>query len=234
MTSFKPINFYEKMDKKLKPVAHNPHYKKHLIKVPFRAIIAGASGAMKTNTALNIIYAMPDTFSKIIVITRNKDEPLYNYAKERIPDMQIYEGLEKLPDLDKDFDKKENALVIFDDLVLEKNQKVIEEFAIRCRKLGVSMMYLTQSWYKTPKIIRQNLSYIILKQIAQTSYLNRILKDYSLGVNKDELQQLYKYATKGENELDKTNFLTIDMDAKPGENFRKNLTPIKYRLEEAE
>jgi hypothetical protein len=220
------INFYEKMDKKLNPKVHNPHFADHGIHLPFRMIIAGSSGAMKTNTALNIINQMPDTFSKIVIITRNANEPLYNFLREKIPDVEIYEGLAKLPELDKDFDKKENSLVIFDDLVLEKKQDVIEEFAIRCRKLGVSMIYITQVWFRVPKTIRQNLNYIILKNIAQSSDLTRILRDYSLGISKEELHGIYKYATKGKSKEDKTNFLMIDIDAAPLKNFRRNLTVI--------
>jgi hypothetical protein len=112
-----PINFYDVMPKKFLKKTHNPHYDKHKIKLPLIMIVAGATGAMKTNTVLNILYNMPDTFSKIVVITRNKDEPLYNYLKEAIPKVEIHEGLQHLPDLDKEFDKKENSLVIFDDLV---------------------------------------------------------------------------------------------------------------------
>lgn len=225
-SKFEPINFYEKMDKKFKPVAVNPHYDKHKIKLPFRMIIAGASSAMKTNTALNIMFVMQDTFHKIVIVTKNKDEPLYNYLKSKEPNVEIYEGLQNLPELDKEFNKKENSLVVFDDLVLEKNQKVIEEFAIRCRKLNVSMMYITQSWYRVPKVIRQNLSYLILKQIAQTSDLDRILRDYSLGVDKVQLHEIYNYATEGS----KKNFLMIDLDADTLEKFRRNfdIIPMHY------
>jgi hypothetical protein len=50
---------------------------------------------------------------------------------------------------------------------LEKDQKAIEQYAIRCRKLGVSMMYLTQSWFKTPDTLRKNISHIIFKENYQ-------------------------------------------------------------------
>jgi hypothetical protein len=48
---------------------------------------------MKTNTAFDIIYYMPETFHKLVVITKNKDEPLYNYLMDAIPSLEIYEGM---------------------------------------------------------------------------------------------------------------------------------------------
>jgi hypothetical protein len=226
-----PINFYDVMPKKFLKKTHNPHYDKHKIKLPLIMIVAGATGAMKTNTVLNVLYNMPDTFSKVVVITRNRDEPLYNFLKDAMPKVEIHEGLQHLPDLDKEFDKKENSLVIFDDLVLEKNQKRIEEYSIRCRKMGVSMMYLTQSWYKTPDTIRKNFNYLILKKIPKMDELKRILRDYSLGVDIDTLIALYKHAIEGENDKDKTNYFMIDMEADENEKFRKNLKPITYKAE---
>jgi hypothetical protein len=170
---------------------------------------------------------MPNTFHRIIVITKNKNEPLYNFLQDKIQSLEIFEGLSNAPDLDS-FDKKENSLIIFDDLCLDKKQNQIEEYAIRCRKLGVSMMYLTQSWFKTPDTLRKNLNYIIMKKIAKLDELNRILRDYSIGLSKEELIKNYKFAIEPDsnNKLDKTNFFLIDLESDDEYRFRKNLYPI--------
>jgi hypothetical protein len=229
------INFYEHLPKKFLTKTVNPHFEKHRIKLPFNMIIAGSTGAGKTNCILNIIYAMPDTFSKIVIITRNKDEALYNYLKEKLPDIEIHEGIHNMPDLDKEFDKKLNNLIIFDDLVAEgkKKQIPIEQYAIRCRKLGVSMAYLTQSWFLTPDVIRKNINYLILKKIPKMNDLERILRDYSLGLKKDDLLQLYNYAIKGEDSQSKKDWFMIDLaeDEESPYKYRKNFSPIKYRFE---
>jgi hypothetical protein len=88
-------------------------------------------------------------------------------------------------------------------------------------------MYITQSWFRSPKVIRQNLSYVILKQIAQTSDLDRILRDYSLGVDKEQLHEIYDFATAG----DKKNFLMVDLEADPMKKFRRNLSVIPMHYE---
>ena len=49
-------------------------------------------------------------------------------------------------------------LVIFDDYVCEKNQKPLIDYFIRERHKNCSVIYLSQSYYKTPKDIRLNCS----------------------------------------------------------------------------
>lgn len=226
------INFYTRMDKKHLPKIHNPAFSQHHITVPFRMVISGPSSSMKTNTAFNIIYAMPNTFCRIVVITKNRHEPLYDFLMEKIPSLEIYEGLEHAPLLDS-FDKTINTLVIFDDLCLDKSQGAVEAYAIRCRKLNVSMMYLTQSWFKTPDTLRKNLTHICLKKVAKTDELNRILRDYSLGMDKDELAAAYRHAirpTDPDDPHDKVNFLFLDLEADTDSiwKVRRNLTPISH------
>jgi hypothetical protein len=108
-------------------------------------------------------------------------------------------------------------------LVLEKDQTRIEQMFIRGRKIagGISIMYLTQSYFKVPKTIRINCTYIILKKLASTRDLNLILSDYNLGVTKDTLLELYKYCTRI-----KEDFMLLDLDAVPEERFRHNLLEV--------
>jgi Ni2+-binding GTPase involved in maturation of urease and hydrogenase len=93
----KIINFYELSEvKALKKKSINPNFKSHGMKVPFRAIIIGASGSGKTNIVLNLISQMKNTFNKIEIYTRNKAEPLYELLELKIESnmLEIREGLD--------------------------------------------------------------------------------------------------------------------------------------------
>ena len=57
------------------------------------------------------------------------------------------------------------------------------------------MCYLSQSFFRIPKIIRLQCNYFILLKLAPCSDLTLVLLDYSLGINKDELMSIYKDAT---------------------------------------
>jgi hypothetical protein len=106
----------------------------------------------------------------------------------------IREGLENLPVLDK-FEKDQSSLVIIDDMVLDKNQSRICEYYIRCRKRNVSIMYLSQSYFMIPKIIRNNCNYLILLKMSGDREVNLIMKESGLGLSKQQLLGLYEFAT---------------------------------------
>jgi hypothetical protein len=215
---FELVNFYKKMPKDMKLEALNPNYHIHKLNVPFRMIICGASGSGKTLTALNLINAFQNTFYKIIIITKNKDEPLYNYLKSKLKDdVVICEGINEIPELDS-FDKEFPTLIIFDDLVLD-DQKKIAQYYIRARKLNVSCMFLSQSYFMIDKLIRQNVNYIIFKKISGLRDLKLICSDFCLGKSIDDVVKYYKECVAG----DITNFLLIDIDKTT---FRKNFEEL--------
>jgi len=218
------IDWYKKMPKKYLLKTHNPHYNRHHIKLPMRLIIRGNSGSGKTQTLLNLIHNMPQTWEKIFIVTKCKDEPLYNYLEDKLGDqgLSIKEGIHELPDLDS-LDKTQNNLVVLDDLVNEaaKLQKPICDFAIRCRKKNCSLIYISQSYYAVPKLIRDNINYLIIKQVSSMKNLTMICRECSLGIDKKQLKKIYDDATQS-----KTDFLLIDLEGDKDERFRKNFTEI--------
>ena len=225
-------NYYEVMNKKYHLKSHNPNYEIHKIKVPFRMLIIGNSGSMKTNTLLNLLNTMSNTFEKIYYITKNKDEPLLNFLEDKLgkKGLEITEGLSSVPDLDK-IDKESNTLIILDDLVNEpkKDQKVISDYYIRCRKRNCSIVYISQSFYDVPRMIRNNINYLIVKQVSSMRNLTMIMRECSLGITKESLTTMYKEATK-----EKKNFMLIDLEeGDPLKRFRFNFD-CYFELTEAD
>ena len=216
-------NLYEKMPKEFLEKVDNPNFNLHKLKIPMRMCIVAPSGSGKTNFLCNLISVFSSgkgTFQSITIITRNKDEPLYRWITSKCDSIIIKEGVENTPPLDK-FDKDFNHLVCFDDLVLAKDLSKVENYYIRARKLGVSCIFLSQSFFKIPKIIRNNCSYMVLLKLSGNREVNVILSEFGLGVTKDQLLEIYKYATK-----EKMSPLIIDMDASPEDRFRKGLLEV--------
>jgi hypothetical protein len=215
------VDFYKTLPKGMVRQYHNPHYDKHKLQVPFYAGIFGGTGAGKTQTLLNIIKKMSGTFEKIILCVKNADEPLYKWLKSKIPPQQleVYEN-GVVPDVDKYKDFNGQMLVIFDDLVGVKKQDPIVEWYIRGRKIagGCSMIYLSQSFYKTPKMVRIQMNHIFLKRLTSTRDLNLVMGEYGLLGNKKEIIKMYKDITSES----KVPFLLIRTDAEPDERFSKN------------
>jgi hypothetical protein len=220
----KIINLYEKMPKEFLDNAENPNFHLHKLKLPFRMCIVAPSGSGKTNFLINVLklFCSGDkgTFQSINIITRNKDEPLYRWISSVCEQIIITEGLSTSPALDK-FDKEKNHLVVFDDLVLSKTLDVVENYYIRARKLNCSVIFISQSYFRIPKIIRNNCSYMVLLKLSGNREVNLILSEFGLGVSKEELTEIYKYATS-----EKFSPLLIDLEESPDARFRKGLLEI--------
>jgi len=216
------VDYYKVMPRKFILQSHNPNYKDHKLNLPFRMLIIGGSGAGKTQTLMNLIRVMNGTFNNIHIITKNKDEPLYNYLESKVDTgLSITEGIDSAPNLDE-FDKKEQSLIVMDDLVLEKNQKQLEQYFIRARKLNCSLVYLSQSYFGVPKMIRMNLNYLIIKRLNTLQDLFRMMREYSLGVSKDALVDLYQHSIQD----NKQDFLLVDLDSEPKDRFRFNFLDV--------
>jgi len=191
-------NWYEKIDKKFLDINHpNPNFDLHGFKIPFRACTISSSGGGKSNLVVNLISLFSKgkgTFNTIHIICKDAEEPLYKYLASKSAAIIVSEGLHTLPDLDK-FDKSDCSLVIIDDMVMEKNQRQVCEYYIRCRKKSVSIMYLSQSFYGVPKVIRINCSYLIILKMSGDRDVSMILREAGLGLSKQQLMGIYDYAT---------------------------------------
>jgi len=195
------INFYEHIPKKYLDKAENHNYDLHNIKLPFRMCVVAPSGSGKTNFLLNLLRVFSHnkgTFVDVSIITANKDEPLYNYLEGEFDQINIKEGMMNTPKLD-DMDKDYNHLVVWDDLVLSKDLKPVENYYMRARKKNCSVIFLSQSYYDIPKFIRKNSNYLVLLDLGGSKReQTAILNEWSTDLDKDELKAVYNDATSKE------------------------------------
>ncbi len=214
------VNFYDVVPKKYLDDVENPGFNLHHIEIPFRMCVVAPSGSGKTNFVLNLIRVFSQgkgTFTDITIITRNKDEPLYNWLAGQSDNIKIMEGMTNNPKLD-DYDKKYNHLLIWDDLVLSKNLDPVCEYYLRARKKNVSLMFLSQSYVDIPKMIRKNSTYLVLFDLGGSKReQDFIMREWSGELDKDELRAIYEDAVK-----EKLSPLIIKGGrAKPNEKYRK-------------
>ena len=81
--------------------------------------------------------------------------------------IQMHDVYENIDDYNPN--KKRKNLIVFDDIVgdimsNEKSQAVVKELFIRCRKLNISLVFITQSYFSVPKDDKLNSThYLIIK-----------------------------------------------------------------------
>ena len=99
-------------------------------------------------------------------------------------------------------------------------QAIIKELFIRCRKLNISLVFITQSYFSVPKDVRLNSKHYLIIKINNRRELQNIAINHSANMDYNDFMKIYRECTK-----EPYNFLTIDtvLPASDLLRFRKNL-----------
>ena len=76
---------------------------------------------------------------------------------------------------------------------------------IRCRKLNISLVFITQSYFSVPKDVRLDSTHYLIMKINNNRELQNIAINHSADIGYKDFMKIYRECTK---EL--FNFLTID------------------------
>ena len=132
----------------------------------FKMLICGNSGSGKTNLLYHMLIEPLIYFDEIHLYAKNLDQEKYQNLMNKMNEMSRTVGYDIMNvSNDKIFpisDYEDNQkLVIFDDYVCGKNQRQIVDYFIQGRHKKCSVIYLSQSFYKTPREIRLNCSHYL-------------------------------------------------------------------------
>ena len=131
-------------------------------------IILG-SGLEKTNTLLNLIKEQDsdNLIDKICLYVKDLNEPKKSegVGTRHLNDPKAFiEYSNTMDDVHNNIDdynqtRERKILIVFDDMIADimtnKNfQAIIKELFIRCRKLNISLVFVTQSFFSVLKEVR--------------------------------------------------------------------------------
>ena len=205
---------------------------------PYRIIIIGGSGSGKTNALINLINEQND-IDKIYLYARDLSEPKYEYLIKKREDAGIkhlnspnafIECSNTIDDVYENINdynpiRKRKKLNAFDDMITDimsnkKFQAIIKELFIRCRKLNISLAFITQFYFSVPKYIRLNTTHYFIMEINNKRESQNVAINHSVDIDYQDFKKIYRECIK------KTfDFLTIDatLPASDPLRFRKNL-----------
>ena len=91
-------------------------------------------------------------------------------------------------------------LVVFDDIIVDimtnkKFQAIIKELFIRCRKLNISLVFITQSSFKNPKNAKLNSTHYLTMKIHNKRELQNIAADDSADIDYKDFLKIYRNCT---------------------------------------
>ena len=183
-------------------------------KQTFRMLLVGPSGCGKTNLLIHLLKKPLIYFDRIYLYAKNLEQIKYqDLIKDFIPISKkvgyevIQYSNDKITPI-KELDNESQKVIIFDDYVCEKNQNSIVDYLIQGRHKNCSVIYLSQSFYKTPKDIRLNCSHFCIYDVPSKNEIGLITRE--LGVTKEQ----YGRATNKQ-----YSFLYVD---KPSKQVKRN------------
>jgi len=199
-----------------------------LPKPPFRAIILGTTGSGKTTLVLNLLLRFME-YDQLFVVAKMLEEEKYEFLdklferlaqKCKVDKSDLYQAtknLEDLPSIDDFPNDGKTRVVVFDDLISEKDQKKVEEYFTRGRKKLVNELYVAHGYSEVPKMIRKMADlYIIFPQKAgDRRSIHRDLVSGDMDIA--PFHKLMKMV--GQRERGR-NFLVIDRNAPPETRYR--------------
>ena len=193
-------------------IEHNskwPYIPDHL----YRMLIVGGSGSGKTNALLNLINNQPD-IDKIYLYAKDPYEKKYQYSinkREKVGlnhfnDLKAsMEYSNDMQDVHKNIEdcnpiKKRKILLVFDDMIADmiKNNKlnpIVTQLFIRGRKLNISIVFITQSYFKVPKDLRLNSTHFFIMKIPNKRELQKITLNHSSDIDFKDFMNIYKKCT---------------------------------------
>ena len=180
---------------------------------PFRMLIIGPSGSGKTNTLLHLINNL-HPIDKIYLYAKDLSEPKYEFLINKreqagiknLNDPHAFieysndmdDVLDDINNYNKNRDKK--VLIVFDDMIADimsskKFKAIIKELFIICRKLNISIVFITQSYFRTPKDARLHSTDYVIMKIQSRKELQNIAQENSGDIDFKDFLKTYKYYT---------------------------------------
>ena len=160
-------------------------------------MIIGGSGSEKTNALLNLIKEQDSNnlIDKIYLYAKDLNKPKYQFLVQKHEDVAIKhlndpnaftEYSNTMVDIynnidDSNSNRKRKLLIVFDDMIPDiitnkKLQAIIKELFIRCRKLSISLVFITQSYFCVPREVKINSTqYLIMKTYNKKDLQNIIV-----------------------------------------------------------
>ena len=77
----------------------------------------------------------------------------------------------------------------------KKLNSIVTELFIRGRKLNISLVFITQSYFKVPKDIRLNTSHFFIPKILNKRELQQIAINHSSDISTKDFADIYRKCT---------------------------------------
>ena len=193
---------------------------------PYRVLIARGSGSGNPNALLTLINNQPD-IDEIYLYARDPYETTYQFLIYKRETFILSVSIQMICKMFSRILMNTTQIknVSFDDTIADminkkKLNSIVTEQFIRGRKLNISLVFITQSYFKVPKDVRLNSTHFFIMKIPNKRVLQQIALNHSSDIISKDFIKIYKKCT-AEQYSFAVNDITLVSD-NPLQ-FRKNL-----------
>ena len=216
---------------------HNPDWP-YIPDHPYRILTIGGSALGKTNKLLNLINNQPD-IDKIYLYAKDPYEDKYQFLINKRESIGLkhfndpkafIEYSNDMQDVYKNINyynpnKENKILIVFDDMIADminnkKLNSIVTELFIKGRKPNISLVFITQSYFKVPKDVRLNTTHFFIMKIPNKRELQQTAINHSFDIDFKDFIKIYKKCN------DKSYSFLVNDTTLASDNtlrFRKNL-----------
>ena len=181
---------------------------------PYRTLIIG--GSRKTNALLKLIKEQDtdNLIDKICLYAKHLNEPKYQFLIKKREDLgikhlnnpkvfteysaymdNVYNNIN-----DYNSNRKTKILIVFDGMIAdimtnERFQVIIKELFIRCRKLNISLAFITQSCLSVPEEVWLNSTHYLIMKTHNKRELQSIATNHSVDIDYKDFINMYRKCT---------------------------------------
>ena len=187
-----------------------PHISDH----PYRMLMIGGSGSGKNNALFNLIKQQDgdNLIDKICLYAKDLREPKYQFLIKKSEDVGIkhlndpnafLEYSNTMDDVynnidDYNLNRKRKIFIVFDDIIADimtnkKIQNITKELFIRCRKLDISLVFITQSYFSVPQEVRLNCTHYLIMKINNKREHQNIAINHFMKIYRKCTKELYTF-----------------------------------------
>ena len=191
---------------------HNTNWP-HTPDKPYRILIIGDLGSVKTNAVFNLIENQPD-IDEIYLFAKDPHEAKYQYLINKRESVGInhfndpkafIEYSNDMRNVYKNINyynpyKENKILIVFDDMIADminnkKLNSIVTKLFIRGRKLNISIVFITQSYFKVPKNVKLTTTHFFITKIPNKRELQQIAINHSSDISPKDLINIYRKCT---------------------------------------
>ena len=157
------------------------------------------------------LYAKDQSEPKYEFLIKNRENVRITHLNDPNAFIECWNTMDDVYENINDYNPiiKRKKIIVFDDMIADimtnkKFQAIIKELFVGCRKLNISLAFITQSYSSVPKDVRINLTHYLIMKINNKRELQNISCNYSANIDYKGFLKVYRECT------EPFNFLTID------------------------